>query len=245
MKWLFNDGVMKGNCMYFIPCTLSNNTNLDVIPQAVVNAAESCTCFIVENLRSARRFLRAIGFTGNFNTIPFFELNKEYDSSGLYNFIKQHVEQHTIGVVSEAGCPGVADPGSEVAAVAHRLGIRVIPLVGPSSILLTLMSSGFNGQNFAFNGYLPIDKQACSQKIQALENLIYTKNQTQLFIETPYRNNQLLQLIIQQCRPQTQLCIASELTLPNEYIATKTIDQWKHEEINLHKKMVVFAMYKQ
>jgi 16S rRNA (cytidine1402-2'-O)-methyltransferase len=232
------------NCIYVIPCTLSSNENLSVIPPEVAPAAMACDAFIVEDLRSARRYLRKIGFTKNFDELPFFEMTKGADQTNLSVFIKKHIEKVNIGILSEAGCPGVADPGADAVKIAHNNNIEVRPLVGPSSIILTLMASGFNGQNFAFNGYMPIEKSERGKRIATLENLMYQYNQTQLFIETPFRNNHLFAHILEICKPTTKLCIASELTLPEQFIATKTIAQWKTIPIDLHKKMVVFALYK-
>jgi 16S rRNA (cytidine1402-2'-O)-methyltransferase len=232
------------NCIYVIPCTLSSNENLSVIPPEVAPAAMACDAFIVEDLRSARRYLRKIGFTKNFDELPFFEMTKGADQTNLSVFIKKNIESVNIGILSEAGCPGVADPGADAVKIAHNNNIEVRPLVGPSSIILTLMASGFNGQNFAFNGYMPIEKSERGKRIATLENLMYQYNQTQLFIETPFRNNHLFAHILEVCKPTTKLCIASELTLPEQFIATKTIAQWKTIPIDLHKKMVVFALYK-
>ncbi len=227
-----------------IPCTLSSNENMSVIPPEVATAAAACDAFIVEDLRSARRYLRKIGFTKNFDELPFFELTKGADQTNLSVFIKKNIEHFNIGILSEAGCPGVADPGADAVKIAHNNNIEVRPLVGPSSIILTLMASGFNGQNFAFNGYMPIEKSERGKRIATLENLMYQYNQTQLFIETPFRNNHLFAHILEVCKPTTKLCVASELTLPEQFIATKTIAQWKTIPIDLHKKMVVFALYK-
>jgi len=217
---------------------------MSVIPPEVAPAAMACDAFVVEDLRSARRFLRKIGFTKNFDELPFFEMTKGADQTNLMVFIKKNIEKVNIGILSEAGCPGVADPGADAVKIAHNNNIEVRPLVGPSSIILTLMASGFNGQNFAFNGYMPIEKSERGKRIATLENLMYQNNQTQLFIETPFRNNHLFAHILEVCKPTTKLCIASELTLPEQFIATKTIAQWKTIPIDLHKKMVVFALYK-
>ena len=217
---------------------------MSVIPPEVAPAAMACDAFVVEDLRSARRYLRKIGFTKNFDELPFFEMTKGADQTNLMVFIKKNIEKVNIGILSEAGCPGVADPGADAVKIAHNNNIEVRPLVGPSSIILTLMASGFNGQNFAFNGYMPIEKSERGKRIATLENVMYQNNQTQLFIETPFRNNHLFAHILEVCKPSTKLCVASELTLPEQFIATKTIAQWKTIPIDLHKKMVVFALYK-
>jgi 16S rRNA (cytidine1402-2'-O)-methyltransferase len=171
-------------------------------------------------------------------------MTKGADQTNLSVFIKKNIVLVNIGILSEAGCPGVADPGADAVKIAHNNNIEVRPLVGPSSIILTLMASGFNGQNFAFNGYMPIEKSERGKRIATLENAMYQNNQTQLFIETPFRNNHLFAHILEVCKPTTKLCVASELTLPEQFIATKTIAQWKTIPIDLHKKMVVFALYK-
>ncbi len=217
---------------------------MSVIPPEVLPAAMACNAFIVEDLRSARRYLRKIGFDKVFDELPFFEMTKGADQTSLSVFIKKHIEKVNIGILSEAGCPGVADPGADAVKIAHNNNIEVRPLVGPSSIILTMMASGFNGQNFAFNGYMPIEKNERGKRIAQLESLMYQYNQTQLFIETPFRNNHLFAHILEVCKPTTKLCIASELTLPGQFIATKTIAQWKTIPIDLHKKMVVFGLYK-
>ena len=217
---------------------------MSVIPPEVAPAAMACDAFVVEDLRSARRYLRKIGFTKNFDELPFLEMTKGADQTNLMVFIKKNIEKVNIGILSEAGCPGVADPGADAVKIAHNNNIEVRPLVGPSSIILTLMASGFNGQNFAFNGYMPIEKSERGKRIATLENVMYQNNQTQLFIETPFRNNHLFAHILEVCKPSTKLCVASELTLPEQFIATKTIAQWKTIPIDLHKKMVVFALYK-
>ena len=217
---------------------------MSVIPPEVLPAAMACNAFIVEDLRSARRYLRKIGFDKVFDELPFFEMTKGADQTNLSVFIKKNIEKVNIGILSEAGCPGVADPGADAVKIAHNNNIEVRPLVGPSSIILTMMASGFNGQNFAFNGYMPIEKNERGKRIAQLESLMYQYNQTQLFIETPFRNNHLFDHILEVCKPTTKLCIASELTLPGQFIATKTIAQWKTIPIDLHKKMVVFGLYK-
>ena len=217
---------------------------MSVIPPEVAPAAEACDAFGVKDFRNARKKLRKIGFTKNFDELPFFEMTKGADQTNLSVFIKKNIELFNIGILSEAGCPGVADPGADAVKIAHNNNIEVRPLVGPSSIILTLMASGFNGQNFAFNGYMPIEKSERGKRIVTLENLMYQNNQTQLFIETPFRNNHLFAHILEVCKPSTKLCIASELTLPEQFISTKTIAQWKTIPIDLHKKMVVFALYK-
>ena len=235
---------MPKHQLYLLPSTLNINEDINGIPPEVITAAMACDAFVVEDLRSARRYLRKIGFDKNFDELPFFEFAKRGAQTELRKFIQTNIIKSNIGVLSEAGCPAVADPGSEAVKTAHELGITVAPLVGPNSIILTLMASGFNGQNFCFNGYIPIDKAERLKKIQQLESAMYNNNQTQLFIETPFRNNHLLSDILSVCKATTKLCIAAELTLPAQYIATKSIEEWKRTKLDLHKKMVVFAFYK-
>jgi 16S rRNA (cytidine1402-2'-O)-methyltransferase len=230
--------------MYLIPCTLGENENMDVIPADTLNNMQLCNSFVVENLRTARRYLRKAGFNKDFDSMEWFEFNKHGNQDGLKQFLEQQIITGSIGLLSESGCPCIADPGSIAVQFAHELNINVVPLVGPSSILLTLISSGFNGQSFCFHGYLPIDKAERTKKITVLEQAIYQQNQTQLFIETPFRNNQMLAQLLSSCKPTTKLCIASELTLANQYIKTLPIAQWKNTPIDLHKKMVVFTLYK-
>ncbi len=235
----------QGHSLYLIPCTLSEEQDASVIPLQVTSILNNCDSFIVENLRSARRFLRKAGFTKDFDSCGFYEFQKRGEQTGLKQFITEKILSGHIGILSESGCPGVADPGSEAVKLAHLLNIKVTPLVGPSSIILTLMASGFNGQNFCFNGYLPINKNERISRIQQMEKLVYNNNQTQLFIETPFRNNHLVTDILSACKPGTKLCIAAEITLPGEYIKTRTVTDWKKmPPIDLHKKMTVFALYK-
>ncbi|MCX6250788.1 MAG: SAM-dependent methyltransferase [Bacteroidetes bacterium] len=199
--------------------------------------------FIVEELKSARRFLRAAGFTGDFDQLHFLVFNEHSDKTSLIPFIEPILEGNDTGLLSEAGIPCVADPGSEIVKEAHERGIRVIPLSGPSSIYLALMASGFNGQDFAFHGYLPIDKLARAKKLKELEHAVYSRDQTQLFIEAPYRNLQLFKAILESCNPGTLLCIATELTTEKELVQVKTISEWKKSIPDIHKKPTVFLVY--
>lgn len=233
------------NCIYLIPCTLNGNLNTDAISPEIIQSAMQCHAFITENIRSTRRYLRKIAYQRNFDEVSFFEFQKDFEQyQALKSFIQNNIKHTPIGILSEAGCPGIADPGAIAVAAAHQLEIEVKPLSGPSSIILTLMASGFNGQSFAFNGYLPIDKAQRAKKIQQMEYLIYKQNQTQIFIETPYRNNQLLQHLTEVCKSETKLCIASQLGFPEQSIAVKSITEWKRSLPDLHKKMTVFALYK-
>jgi len=230
--------------LYMIPVTLGE-CNLDtVIPSAQHNIIMSLSYFIVENIRTARRFLKKTDHSIDINKLHFFELNQHTNVKEIGSFLKPISEGNSIGLMSEAGCPGVADPGSEIVRIAHRRGIKVIPMVGPSSIILALMASGMNGQNFAFNGYLPAKKDEKSKKIDQLENRISTEDQSQIFIEAPYRNIQLLSDLLIYARKQTRLCIACDITLPTEFIRTKTIAEWKNSMPDIQKRPTIFILGK-
>jgi 16S rRNA (cytidine1402-2'-O)-methyltransferase len=197
--------------------------------------------FIVEELRTARRFLRSAGYTQNFDEVTFFVLNEHTKNSEIETYLDA-ISKGSIGLLSEAGVPCVADPGSEIVALAHRKNIPVVPMVGPSSILLALMASGLNGQNFSFNGYLPTDKKERERRLKELEQRAIRENQTQIFIETPYRNNHLLESILTVCNPNTLVGIAANITQDNAIHQTKTVAEWKKESIDLHKQNVVFLI---
>lgn len=229
------------NKLYLIPCTISEKTPAECLPKEVLDAVKSTQVFLVENLRSARRFISSTKQGIVIDELEFFELNKKTSFEAIFNFISSKNEN--IGVISEAGCPAVADPGSLAVEVAHQLGIQVVPLVGPSSILLTLMASGFNGQSFVFHGYLPIDKKERTQKIKSMESEAFRRKQTQLFMDTPYRNNQVFETLLATCSPNSKLCVASELTSANEWVKTFSIEKWRKQKIDLHKKPVIFALY--
>ena len=200
--------------------------------------------FIVEDVRSARRFLKKVEASINIDELTFYPLNKHTSPDDLSGYLKPLQEGHSMGVISEAGCPAVADPGADVVAMAQRKNLKVVPLVGPSSIILSVMGSGFNGQSFAFHGYLPIEAADRIKRLKELEGRIYSENQTQLFIETPYRNNKMMEDIVKTCRPQTKLCIAANITCEGEYIHTKTIREWKGHLPDLTKVPCIFLIYK-
>ncbi len=200
--------------------------------------------FIVEDARTARRFLKSAGYSKSLDQIIFHLLNKHTNTSELYMFLDSVKKGKNIGLLSEAGCPCIADPGAEIVKIAHQENLKVIPLVGPSSIIMGLMASGFNGQNFAFVGYLPIDSTLRIKKLKELEFLVFQKNQTQIFIETPYRNQKLFDDIIKTCSKEIMLCIATDITLPTESIQTKYISEWKNTNPDFHKKTTVFLLYK-
>ena len=225
-----------------IPITLGDTPVNQVIPEFNNNIINEIDVYIVENIKTARRFLKKAGIVKPINELIFFELNKRTNEAELPTFLKAITEGKNIGVLSEAGCPGIADPGADIVALAQQKNIKVIPLVGPSSILLALMASGFNGQSFCFNGYLPKEQKDRTRKLKDLERLVKTKQQTQLFIETPYRNQHVFEDILKNCFNTTKLCIAVDITLPTEKITTKTIEDWKTININLNKRPCLFLI---
>ncbi len=228
--------------LYLVPNVLSEGDWQNVLPAQIFTVITATKYFIVENTRTARRFLKLVNREINIDTLTFFELNKYTSATDLPTFLKPAEQGFNMAVISEAGCPGVADPGADVVKIAHQKGITVVPLVGPSSILLALMASGMNGQNFAFNGYLPVKPDERSREILALEKKVKTEQQTQIFIETPYRNNQLAADLVKTCSPSTLLCIAANITGENEMIVTKPIQQWKNSLPDLHKQPVIFLI---
>jgi len=234
---------MQGS-VYLFPVTLGDTPLQNVIPNYNSESLKGIKIFIVENLRTARRFLKKTDPSINIDELTFYELNKHTDKNQLEKYLHHINDGINIGVMSEAGCPGVADPGADIVAIAQRKGIKVIPLVGPSSILLSLMGSGFNGQNFAFYGYLPIESGDRLKKIKQMENRIFNEDQTQIFIETPYRNDKLVNDLIKNCSPSTKLCIAMNLTCSDEYIKTLPIKEWTKQMPDMHKKPAIFLLYK-
>ncbi|MFZ9694443.1 MAG: SAM-dependent methyltransferase [Chitinophagaceae bacterium] len=223
--------------VYLIPTVLDEN-GLKAIPTYVTTAIQDCQVFFVENERTTRRFFKRCWKE---MIIDNYQWVRTDDENAASLFQKALSEQKNIGIVSEAGCPGVADPGQDLVAIAQEKGVTVKPLVGPNSILLALMASGLNGQHFKFNGYLPIGEAERERAIRQLETMSTKENCTQLFIETPYRNNQLLAALLKHLSPQTQLCIAVNLTGPEESIRTLTVVKWRQQLPDLHKKPVIFA----
>lgn len=215
---------------------------LNVLPAYILDAIKNCNVFFVENERSARRYLKQLDKQIVIDDHEWFTIGKA-EENVLQQFQQKIREGKNIGIISEAGCPGVADPGQLLIAAAQEMNADVVPLVGPSSILLALMASGMNGQQFSFVGYLPIDNQQRMKVIKDLEAESKKKNSTQIFIETPYRNNQMLESLLKICHPQTKICVAANITAPNEFIKTKTVSQWKKESVDLHKKPVIFLMH--
>lgn len=230
--------------LYLIPTTLGENNPLEVLPITVKNTIELIDTFIVENEKSARRFIKAICPEKSQPALKLFTLNKFTDQSDLPSYLAPCLHGTNIGLLSEAGCPGVADPGADIVNIAHQKNIKVVPLVGPSSILLAIMSSGMNGQSFAFNGYLPIDKGERKHEIKRLERLSFEQNQSQLFIETPYRNNKMLEDLANNLDNNTNVCVACDLTLSTEFIKTQSAYLWKKNMVDLHKRPTIFIIYK-
>lgn len=227
--------------LYLIPCPVAEGAAAQTLPAAIPEAVNGLRHFFVENARSARRFIRSIcpQYDLDAATWSILEKHAAPDLALLIQWLKAGLD---VGLISEAGCPAVADPGAEVVAAAHATNARVIPLTGPSSVLLTIMASGLNGQRFAFEGYLPIKEPERSKRLRALEERSRAEGQTQLFIETPYRNNALLQDVLKNCSPGTRLCIAVDITGAAEWIRTKTVADWTNENITLPKEPAVFAL---
>lgn len=228
--------------LYLIPTVIAPDTHEQALPAAVKATVNTLKYFLVENVRTARRFLSAWGVEQSISSLHFEVLDKRTDEGELKRLFAPIWRGEDIGVMSEAGCPGVADPGALAVAYAHRHNVEVVPLVGPSSFLLALMGSGFSGQSFTFHGYLPIDKGQRVKAIRKLEKQSQEWKQTQIFMETPYRNNQLLDALLKSCHPDTQLCIARNLTGADELLKTKTIKMWKPQKPDLHKVPVVFLL---
>ncbi len=230
--------------LFLIPVTLGDTELRRVLPDYNRDVILGIRHFIVENVRTARRFLKKVEPSIVIDDLVFYELNKHTSPEQVSGYLKPLAAGEPVGVISEAGCPAVADPGADVVALAQRKGYPVVPLVGPSSILLSVMASGFNGQSFAFHGYLPIEAGERVAAIKRLEGRIYSENQTQLFIETPYRNRKLAEELIKLCRPSTKLCIASNLTCADEFVRTRPVKEWAGKLPDLDKKPTIFLIYK-
>ena len=224
--------------------TLGDTEIERVLPSFNREVIKSVKYFIVENIRTTRRFLKKVDRDIDIDSLSFVELNKHTTPESISTYLEPLEKGNSIGVISEAGCPAIADPGADVVSIAQRKGLKVIPLIGPSSILLSLMASGFNGQSFAFHGYLPIEKGDRVKKIKALEQLVYSEHQTQIFIETPYRNNTMIQDLSSVCRPQTKLCVAANITCDDEFIRTMSLKDWKKSIPELSKIPCIFLIYK-
>ena len=228
--------------LYLVPNILAEGDWQNVLPAQVHGILTSTKYFIVENIRTARRFMKQVNREIDIDACTFYEINKRTDARELPRFLKPMENGEDVAVISEAGCPGVADPGADVVRLAHQKGFKVVPIVGPSSILLALMASGLNGQNFAFRGYLPVKPNERSRELVNLEKTIKSTRQTQIFIETPYRNNHLIEDILNSCSPGILLCIAANITGENELIVTKTVQQWKTNIPDLHKQPAIFLL---
>lgn len=230
--------------LYLIPTTLGDTAPLEVLPISVKKVIELVDDYIVENEKTARHFIKKISSGKSQPSLKINLLNKFTQESELPSFLNACEEGKPVGLLSEAGCPGIADPGADIVKIAHKQNIQVVPLVGPSSILLAMMASGMNGQNFAFNGYLPIDKSERRKALKDLEKGSFNKNSSQIFIETPYRNNKMLEEICLALSPDTNICVACDITLPSEYIKTQTVKEWKHTKVDLHKRPTIFIIHK-
>ena len=237
------DKMNKGT-IYLIPSFLGESTAERTFPQVNQEIIQKTRHFVVEEIRTARRFLKKICPAIHIDDLIFYIYNEHSTLADTSQFMQVLMNGEDVALLSEAGTPCVADPGSGIVRLAHESGIRVVPLVGPSSILLALMASGMNGQNFAFHGYLPIEKSARANKLKELEQAILKHDQTQIMIETPYRNLQLFQAITGTCRDSLLLCLATSLTTPEESIQTKTVGKWKGKQPDIHKKPTVFLLYR-
>lgn len=232
---------MKGT-IYLIPNTLGESPIDYNLPNENVRIINEIQHFIVEDIRTARRFLKKVNKEIDIDKLTFFVLDKHTQAMDVPSFLNPALNGSDMGVLSEAGVPGVADPGADVVAIAHQKNLRVVPLIGPSSILLSLMASGMNGQSFAFNGYLPAGKGENIKVIKQLEDRSIREKQTQIFIETPFRNQKLLQDLLFVLRPSTRLCIAADITLASEFIVTKTVAQWQQKQPDLNKRPTIFLI---
>lgn len=229
--------------LYLIPVTLGNTPLSQVLPPYNRDIILQIRHFIVEEERTARRFLKQVDRNIDIDALSFYPMGKHADVSQFRTYLKPLSDGYSVGLLSEAGCPAIADPGAGVVEIAQRMGVYIVPLVGPSSILLSLMASGFNGQSFAFNGYLPIVEPQRAATIKRFETRAYSEGQTQIFIETPYRNAQMFHDLLQNCRPQTRICVAAGLTCPEEYIHTHSAAEWKKIELpNLRKTPAIFLL---
>jgi 16S rRNA (cytidine1402-2'-O)-methyltransferase len=228
--------------LYLIPVTLGDSPVQDVIPSRALGILRGLEHFIVEDLRSARRYLRKAGVTADFDSLHFYLLNEHSMDGDLEEILEVLRKGKSMGILSEAGMPAVADPGANLVALAHSNGVQVIPLSGPSSILMALMASGMNGQSFRFHGYLPVKPLQRLGRIRQIENAALETGETQIFMETPYRNTKLLEDLLSQCREETMLCVAADISLDTEFIKTQTVREWRREVPLLHKRPAVFLL---
>lgn len=235
---------MSKGTLFLIPVPLAENTIEKVISNFQFDLINNINTYIVENEKTARFWLKQMGLKTRQSDLTIHVYGKHSKEEDISNYFKELEEGWDVGLMSEAGCPAIADPGSEIVLEAHRRSLRVVPMVGPSSIILALMASGFNGQNFAFHGYLPIDKAQRVRRIKDLETAAEKLKQTQIFIETPFRNNQLLEDIIKTCNPKTKLCVACNISSDDEQIISKPIEQWRKQKPDFHKKPAIFLIHK-
>jgi len=231
---------MMTSTIYLVPCVL-DETATNTIPLYIIDAVKNCSVIFAENERTARRFLKSICKEIVIDDYEWFTIHKAEEEL-ISTFKQKIIANKNIAILSEAGCPGIADPGQILIAVAQQMNAIIKPLVGPSSILLALMASGMNGQQFEFVGYLPIDNNEKIKRIKELEDSSAKNNSTKIFIETPYRNNQLIETVLKTCKSSTKFCIAAELTGVNEYVKTKTVAEWRKEKNDFHKKPVIFLL---
>lgn len=231
--------------LFLIPTTLGESNPIEVLPYSVRKLMEGIDHYIVENEKTARRSIKLVVQGKNQKALNLSVLNKFTEAHSIPSFLDPCKEGLDMGLLSEAGCPGIADPGAEIVKIAHEMGIRVIPIVGPSSILLAMMGSGMNGQSFTFHGYLPIDKKERKQELKNLERISAENDQAQIFIETPYRNNQMLEDLVQTLHSSTRVCVACDLTLATEYIVTKSASDWSKTKVDLHKRPTIFVIQKE
>lgn len=234
-------GLVMGK-VYLIPTTLGDNAPLEVLPISVKGTIERIDHYIVENEKTARRFIKRVSPSKSQPDLQLYSLNKYTNPEEIPSFLDPCIHGFDVGIISEAGCPGIADPGADVIRIAHERRIKVVPLVGPSSILMAMMSSGMNGQNFAFNGYLPIDNTERKKMVKNLERVSRDLGQSQIFMETPYRNNKLLKELLRTLQKSTRLCIAADITLPTEFIATKSVHEWSEIELDLDKRPTIYII---
>ncbi len=236
-------GATPEPALYLIPVTLGDTPHDHVLPSYNATIVRGIRHFVVEEIRTARRFLRAMDRTFPIDDCTFYEMGKHADASRFADYLRPLSQGMPVGVISEAGCPAVADPGADIVLLAQRRGLRVIPLVGPSSMILAVMASGLGGQSFAFNGYLPVQDGDRAKRLKQLETRAWTEGQTQLFIETPYRNRKMFDTLCASLRPDTRMCIAAGITTEAEWIHTLTIREWKHTQLpDLGKVPAIFLI---
>ncbi|MCI1779209.1 MAG: SAM-dependent methyltransferase [Bacteroidales bacterium] len=233
---------MNKGVLYLFPCTLSGGEPGQVIPVPVLEKLRTVRIFVVEDERSARRFLSAAGLKGNISTLVFYELNEHSCRNVVDEYVKILLDGNDVGIISEAGLPAVADPGAWLVAAAHEHDIDVVPFTGPSSLMLALMASGMNGQNFSFEGYLPVDSGARKAALSALESDSLRNGRTKIFIETPYRNDKLMEDILRVCRADTMICVAADLTLPSQFVKSMSVEKWRGNKFSIGKRPCVFLL---